>query len=498
MKNLKNVLSDEATINKKVVLLISIINTLLLAGYLGDALIKHIKSVSIIVLICLIVISEGINLFIYFKNKESELLKHVSLIGFGVVYVLQLYSSSSDDGFITVFAIATVYILYNDLKVVKRASIVLGMINILFVLKIVLIDKQMPSGRPIDGASLALQTLVLGFFLFSLVSITSILIKVNERNNNKIVSEMEKSKELLKDVLNVSSVVKETSDEVSSIISVVKESSNTTVNALNEISKGNTVNSDSIEKQTIMTDNIHQLIEHTKSKSDDMVSIAESSLNAVTEGRNSINNLLEKSAIIESGNKLVQKSMGKLIQNASDVENITNEISDISNQTNLLALNASIESARAGEAGKGFAVVAEEIGTLAEQTKKLTESISIIVAELQENADKTKVTVKEVLDENSEEQKLIGITEEKFININDKINNLNDNVSEINEGINNILQSNDNIVESINQISAVSEELSANTIEAVKLGNDNKEKSEKAQEVISKLVSASSKLDKYL
>lgn len=66
------------------------------------------------------------------------------------------------------------------------------------------------------------------------------------------------------------------------------------------------------------------------------------------------------------------------------INELTEDIKNISSQTNLLALNASIEAARAGEAGKGFSVVATEIGTLAGQTFQTVDNINVIVGEVNE------------------------------------------------------------------------------------------------------------------
>lgn len=55
-------------------------------------------------------------------------------------------------------------------------------------------------------------------------------------------------------------------------------------------------------------------------------------------------------------------------RSVQQINELTENIIQITKQTNLLALNANIEAARAGEEGRGFAVVAKQIGKLAEDS----------------------------------------------------------------------------------------------------------------------------------
>jgi len=101
----------------------------------------------------------------------------------------------------------------------------------------------------------------------------------------------------------------------------------------------------------------------------------------------------EISRQVAQSNSIAQNAVAKadetnvkveqLAQAAQKIGDVVNLINDIASQTNLLALNATIEAARAGDAGKGFAVVASEVKSLATQTAKATEDISVQISSIQ-------------------------------------------------------------------------------------------------------------------
>lgn len=171
----------------------------------------------------------------------------------------------------------------------------------------------------------------------------------------------------------------------------------------------------------------------------------------------------EVTVIIESINTAVMNSTEKS-HGIHKIEDLTQEIMDITEQTNLLSLNATIEANRAGESGRGFAVVAKEIRNLAEHSKEAAEYIQNISLEVINSVDELSMNTMKLLEfvnsrvmddyEVFEQtgqlylktaQKIVQLMNEFFVNTGE-LSSVMEHVNCANEGISNTVNESANSI----------------------------------------------------
>jgi len=203
-----------------------------------------------------------------------------------------------------------------------------------------------------------------------------------------------------------------------------------------------------------MIESIVANTEHLNTSSDNMLAANE-------EAAGCIDNMTVSSKKSAEAIEIISRKISDTNTSIRKIEEMVGFITEIADQTNLLALNASIEAARAGESGRGFGVVAEEIKHLAEQSNDSAMRITEIVSEISAQSDDCVAQSREVEKIIAEEQRLLGITRDKFNVLDSEIKtsvNEIDSVSAITDELNDIKEV---ITNAVTDLSAISEQTAA-------------------------------------
>lgn len=341
-------------------------------------------------------------------------------------------------------------------------------------------------------------TIVVAVVMYVLLYLTNVGTRFNDDSIGKITVESEKQQAMVTDVMGIAAEVRNGTEQAMNLVDNLKLSSESVKQSVADISDSTVITAESMQEQNTMTQSIQQNIESTVERSERMVQVAKESSELNQINANKMKELKNHADMLAQTNHQVAQSMKMLQENVGDVREITKTIFAISSQTNLLALNASIEAARAGVAGKGFAVVAEEIRDLSERTRRETENIAAILDKLTGNADQTAQAVEKTVEVTEVQDEMINDVAEKVDEVSKNMEGLVGDISEIDRMLENLSQANSRIVENITQISATTQEVTAAVQESAAITESNYEAAVNAQEILTGVMEASHRMDKYM
>jgi len=151
---------------------------------------------------------------------------------------------------------------------------------------------------------------------------------------------------------------------------------------------------------------------------------ARQALTLAEDGNQAVEQTLQGMSDLKDKVNAIAQEILHLSDQTNQIGNISSLVNDLANQTNMLALNAAVEAVRAGEHGKGFAVVATEIRKLADQSKKSTQQINHLVADIQRAVNSTVMVTDEGTKTVYEGMKIAAKTADSFAGVAEAVNNV--------------------------------------------------------------------------
>ena len=327
----------------------------------------------------------------------------------------------------TVFAL----IVYQNVRLVKCGTYATVAVNII---KILL---QLLGGASVASISAELVSTVL-FAVFCMYTVLQIYNSTKE-NMDSIQKQTQEAVRVAEQVQKISQEILENFHGITDGMQVITEQASENKVALEDISSASDTNSEQMNHQTDLTQNIYAIVQETQANAERVAQNAQDVYEKVEEG-----------TVLSEGMK---KQAGEVTEDIQNTYQIISDLVAISSQTNLLALNASIEAARAGEAGKGFAVVADEIRTLAEQTKNSTEEITGIMNSLIEVANRSVETMDNCVQGIEDQNVKIDDVNMRFEQTKQNVYNLKQMVEGIIDGVNEVSSNTAQIVDSVMNVS---------------------------------------------
>ncbi|MBR4759384.1 MAG: hypothetical protein IK078_04460 [Lachnospiraceae bacterium] len=393
----------------------------------------------------------------YLKDKNSGLVMHVVGVGFAILYTVILFTSDIDIVFMYVIPILVVVTLYGDVKYTALCSIGAAIENFIYV------GIQFAKGNVNETTS---TTLPMRAVLMTLTAVCLVVVANSTRKFQQIrlcrlYIEQEREKNMLSEILMISGRMTDAIGRISEEMVTLKESTDQTLLSMNEVNAGTAESADAVQNQLIKTEEIQSHIDDVKQAAGTIGGNVKESIDAVEGGQQNITRMNQLTSEVDRAGKDVASALEVFRETTSQMNSITELITNVADQTSLLALNASIEAARAGEAGRGFAVVASEISNLAKQTTEATDNINHLIDDINSQLGNMVDTINKLLATGEEESNCANETAQSFVQISGSVDEIRVHSEGMMRIVENLAHANEEIVNSIQTISAITEEVTA-------------------------------------
>ena len=174
-------------------------------------------------------------------------------------------------------------------------------------------------------------------------------------------------------------VVAELSNGIAMLMDVARD----VMTVSNQMSTGAAETATSVAQTVTTFEEVRQTVRMTTQDAGQVAASALQAARISREGRNSTEEAIATMQRIRDEMDAIAESMMRLNDQTQTIGQIIDAVNALATQSNLLAVNAAIEASKAGERGKGFSIVAQEVRNLADQSRRATHQIGMILNDIQ-------------------------------------------------------------------------------------------------------------------